>query len=329
MAPKEKTKPQPPKEDVRGRTEERPKDKPPASRSSSAGRVIPLMVVNFDGTMCSTKYPKDYTWIDFASIHTADFNESNPVKGKPFIILANGKKVKFSAKLEDSIPKNKTFIVEIVPGNYDDNAGLLSTINDPMDLNTLWADTKDPSAVDVTHLALNKEAMLQVLKGESGHNDPKDLFTLLDAFSFEDIQEGLILVDSGASETVGSPEALTALVNKAFTRHNSKVRVLKRPDGPRFRMANGAITKTYSQLFLETPMGTFSAYCMEGTDVPILMSIKALRALDAVIDFSSDEMSFALTKPNGQKGKRIVRKLTKSPKGHLLFDLLDDTGLDI
>jgi hypothetical protein len=186
----------------------------------------------------------------------------------------------------------------------------------------------DPKVTDITHLAGNKEAMLQALKGETTSNDPKDLFTVLDVFSSEEIQEGLILVDSGTSETVGSPEALTALVNKAFTRHNSKVRVLKRSDGPRFRMANGAITKTYSQLFLETPMGTFSAYCMEGTDVPILMSIKALRALDAVIDFSSDEMSFALTKPNGQKSKRITRKLTKSPKGHLLFDLLDDTGLD-
>ena len=117
-------------------------------------------------------------------------------------------------------------------------------------------------------------------------------FSLLDVFTTVEINDALILVDSGASETVGSPEALTALANKAFERHNSKVKVLKKDNGPRFRMANGQVSQTYSQLFLETPMGTFSAYCMEGTDVPILMSIKALRALDAVINFTTDEMSF-------------------------------------
>ena len=323
---KEKLKAKPPKEESRGRTEERPKDESPSGRESSASRVIPLMVINFDGTVCQTKYPKDYTWIEFASIHTAEFKKENPVTGKSFIILANGHKVRMTAKLEDSMQKGKTFVVEIVSGDYE--AKHITTVIDLMGLEPCDIDPMDPKVTDITHLAGNKEAMLQALKGETTSNDPKDLFTVLDVFSSEEIQEGLILVDSGASETVGSPEALTALVNKAFTRHNSKVRVLKRSDGPRFRMANGAITKTYSQLFLETPMGTFSAYCMEGTDVPILMSIKALRALDAVIDFSSDEMSFALTKPNGQKSKRITRKLTKSPKGHLLFDLLDDTGLD-
>ena len=185
------------------------------------------------------------------------------------------------------------------------------------------------AAIDVTHLAGDRAAMLQLLRGDAADEEsPKDLFSLLDVFSSTEIQEGLILVDSGASETVGSPEALTALVNKAFKKHNSQVQVLRRPNGPKFRMANGAISETYSQLFLETPMGTFSAYCMEGTEVPILMSIKALRALDAVIDFQSDEMSFNITKPNGQRSKRIVRKLTKSPKGHLLFDILDETGID-
>ena len=90
---KEKAKAKPPKEESRGRTEERPKDESPVGRESSASRVIPLMVINFDGTVCTTKYPKDYTWIEFASIHAKEFQKENPVTGKSFIILANGHKL--------------------------------------------------------------------------------------------------------------------------------------------------------------------------------------------------------------------------------------------
>jgi hypothetical protein len=143
-----------------------------------------------------------------------------------------------------------------------------------------------------------------------------------------DMQDGLILVDSGASETVGSPEALDTLAVRAFEKFpgKTKVKINKKPNGPRFKMANGAIANTYSQVLIDTPLGTFSAYSMEAQDVPILMSIKALRALEATINFTTDEMSFTAHGAN-PTGKKVVRKLQRTSKGHLTFDILQDDDL--
>lgn len=90
-------------------------------------------------------------------------------------------------------------------------------------------------------------------------------------------------------------------------------------------MANGAIANTYSQVLIDTPLGTFSAYSMEAQDVPILMSIKALRAL-ATINFTTDEISFTAHGVN-PTGKKVVRKLQRTSKGHLMFDILQDDDL--
>ena len=50
------------------------------------------------------------------------------------------------------------------------------------------------AAIDVTHLAGDKEATLKFLRSDDDDNkSPKDLFTLLDVFSATEIQEGLIL----------------------------------------------------------------------------------------------------------------------------------------
>jgi hypothetical protein len=67
---------------------------------------------------------------------------------------------------------------------------------------------------------------------------------------------------------------------------------------------------------------------MEAQDVPILMSIKALRALDATINFTTDEMSFTAHGSNATGNpRRVVRKLQRTPKGHLMFDILQDDDL--
>jgi len=149
---------------------------------------------------------------------------------------------------------------------------------------------------------------------------------LLDVFSLqEESEQGLVLIDSGATESVGPPEALNALCRKAQEKYGTVPRI-KQLAGPDFRLANGQIASTYSKIEVDTPLGTFAAYCMEGEHVPILMSIKALRALGATIDFAKDEMTFHLVRSNGTK-QQFKRKLNKSPKVHLMFNLLDDSDL--
>ena len=60
-----------------------------------------------------------------------------------------------------------------------------------------------------------------------------------------------------------------------------------------------------------------SMYVIEGHGVPVLFSIKGLRALKAAID-----LAYQCTDTEGRQFS-IERALEQSPKGHLLWDPAD------
>ena len=60
----------------------------------------------------------------------------------------------------------------------------------------------------------------------------------------------------------------------------------------------------------------------KGPGIPILASIKTLRAMKSIIDFDSGTMYYEVVTPGGDT-KTFERVLSKSPKGHLLWDPAD------
>ncbi len=129
------------------------------------------------------------------------------------------------------------------------------------------------------------------------------------------LQEAKVIVDSGATETVGSPEAIDALITKVRTR-NPSARVTTDPAArPQFRFGNGSTGRAYSRVGVHVPWGVFRIFAVEAPGVPILLSVRTLRDLKANIDFCKDTMQFCL------KGQTLSSPLERSEKGHLLLDI--------
>jgi hypothetical protein len=240
--------------------------------------------------------------------------------GKSFDAFVNGNKLNdWMSKIKDHVAPGKDAVLvrlveKSIKGTFIEN-------------NVMEEDHVEYE--DITIQCKTKGGLSNHLRNMIPKSEPtgETAMSFIEVFNV-DIQDGLILVDSGASETVGSPEALDTLAVRAFEKFpgKTKVKINKQPNGPRFKMANGAIANTYSQVLIDTPLGTFSAYSMEAPDVPILMSIKALRALEATINFTTDEMSFTAHGAN-PIGKKVMRKLQRTSKGHLMFDILQDDDL--
>ena len=57
-----------------------------------------------------------------------------------------------------------------------------------------------------------------------------------------------------------------------------------------FKLADGAIACAYSLVWIK-PHGWLSSYIIESSGVPMLMSIKGMRALKAVINFYTGVIS--------------------------------------
>ena len=94
---------------------------------------------------------------------------------------------------------------------------------------------------------------------------------------------GLVIVESGATETVGSPEALESVLSAVEKdMPHSMVEVdVEAGEALTFKLADGTTTCAYP---MQTPHGWFSStQFTESTGVPML-SIKGLRALQAPIE---------------------------------------------
>jgi hypothetical protein len=131
------------------------------------------------------------------------------------------------------------------------------------------------------------------------------------------------IIDSGASDSVASPEALAALSTSIRTVNPKAKIAVDRAAGKKvkFRLANGATCSACSLVTIETAFGMMSLYCLD-TEAPslILLSVKALKKLSAAIDFSTDTLACKGVDGEG-KAFAIEKKLGCNAKGHLLLDL--------
>ena len=134
----------------------------------------------------------------------------------------------------------------------------------------------------------------------------------------------LALVDSGASETVGSAESIEALVNhltKTYGRPpNINIDPKKRQ---RFRVANGEVIEAKSLIGIETPIGTLQVHCITTEHpTPLLLSVSALKALKAAIDFEHGIMMINI------HGRTKEVRLRRGDKGHYYVDFGEIGGED-
>ena len=134
----------------------------------------------------------------------------------------------------------------------------------------------------------------------------------------------LVIVDSGATATVGSPEALQSVLS-AIQRVMAHAKVEIDVEAGRamsFKLADGTTTCAYSRVWMQTPHGWFSTSVIEPTGVPIMSSIKGLRALQSTIDFATNTLSYCCVNCSDEE-LAIERRLVTSLKGHLLWDPSD------
>ena len=135
--------------------------------------------------------------------------------------------------------------------------------------------------------------------------------------------DGFAVLDSGATETVGSLPALESLMCARFAVSGRSEKVIVTDTPPkRFKFGNGEHNFSSSHILLpltlgeyEIPMGVFT---LDVQGVPLLIGIKTLRRLQAVLDCHHDVLVLGAVDPS-----RGV-KLRRSPSGHLLLDLRQD-----
>ena len=90
----------------------------------------------------------------------------------------------------------------------------------------------------------------------------------------------------GATETVGSPEALQcvlSVVQKVVPRSQVEARRA---------MTAGTRTCAFSLVWMQTLCGGFSTYVIESTSMPMLLGIKVLRAMQTTVDFGNNTMAY-------------------------------------
>ncbi len=135
------------------------------------------------------------------------------------------------------------------------------------------------------------------------------------------LQEAKVIVDSGATETIGSPEAIDALIAKIRTFQPTAKVTTDLTVRSSFRFGNGSIGRAYSRVGVEVPWGTFRIFCVEAPGVPILLSIRALRELHANVDFSKNTLRYSVG------ADRFSTPLEQTEKCHLLLDIANPASV--
>ena len=135
------------------------------------------------------------------------------------------------------------------------------------------------------------------------------------------IEAGKGVIDCGATESLGGVDALEALMLLLIKRGLMPPEVDVK-DRPFFSFGDGERKQVLSRVrfLLKALMkdGSLDIYALEAQGVPILISVKALKALGAIIDFTSGKAHFSRLHPT------LVVQLEEAEGGHLLFDLAND-----
>ena len=137
--------------------------------------------------------------------------------------------------------------------------------------------------------------------------------------------KGYGVLDLGATETVGSLEALEDLMHLRSELHGIEEPVeVFSDDAARkpFRFGNGGVQYSSSYVMVPQRLGDqcvmLGLYTIDAEKVPILLGMKTLRKLGAIIDVYGQWMVLAHISP------KMKIPLARSKAGHLLLDLTRD-----
>ncbi|CAE7779651.1 RE2, partial [Symbiodinium microadriaticum] len=136
------------------------------------------------------------------------------------------------------------------------------------------------------------------------------------------LHPGFAVIDSGATETVGSLEAIEAVVSMRRTRYGLEdVRVF--PEAKKsFRFGNAQQETATSYVEVPQTLGgravSLGVFALDVPRIPILLSIRTLKKLGAEINFQRKTIVFKAVDPG------VVIGLQESASGHLLLDLVHD-----
>jgi hypothetical protein len=133
---------------------------------------------------------------------------------------------------------------------------------------------------------------------------------------------GFAVIDTGATETITSLEALEFVINKRRQRFGVEhVQVIDRPQKV-FRFGNGQTQTSESFVLIPQTMGTYQifvgAFTLDAPGVPLLLGIRSLSKLGAILDCSRSVMVLKSVDAT------LMIPLKKSHTGHLLIDLCDN-----
>lgn len=133
------------------------------------------------------------------------------------------------------------------------------------------------------------------------------------------IKDGKGVIDCGATATLGSVSALESLMRMNVAKHG-KDRVTVDPDHcPIFRFGNNGTKACVSTVSLGVDLGEKSGslqiHVHDTANQPVLISVKALKALGAVLDFENNEVIYRKVCP------KSVVPLEAARNGHLLMPL--------
>ena len=136
------------------------------------------------------------------------------------------------------------------------------------------------------------------------------------------IAAGLGIVDCGATASLASIDALEAIMT-LNRRQCGDDRVTVQPDiKPTFKFGNGerkeCISSVQLQMDLDGHHGKMQLHVHDTPLQPALISVKALKHLGAVLDFSTNECVFTRVNPSA------VIKLDSADNGHILMPLVSN-----
>ena len=138
--------------------------------------------------------------------------------------------------------------------------------------------------------------------------------------------EGFRVLDTGATESVTSLEALDYIVNRRCELFGAGDHVQVVP-GPakNFRFGNGSTQVSESFVLLSQRLGkrvvSVGLYTIDATGVPLLLGIRTLEKLGAVVDCSRAAMVLKTIHDT------LVIPLKRSSAGHLLLDMCSSDWL--
>ena len=132
---------------------------------------------------------------------------------------------------------------------------------------------------------------------------------------------GHAVIDSGATESIASMEALEEIMTLRARRHGPEEFVV-RDRQKKFRFGNGTYQSAVS--FVEVPQIVngqrvpLGVHALDAPGIPLLISVKTLKRMKAIVDFERDQIQFQHIAPG------MWIPLSRAPNGHLLLDLTQD-----